>query len=325
MDPSSKQSIDYYFDSYAHFSIHEDMLKDRVRTLSYKSAIQSNPSLFIDKVVLDVGCGTGILSMFAIKAGAKHVYAVEKSSIVDSAREIIKVNGYENCITIIQGTMEEIELPEKVDVIISEWMGYCLFYESMLPSVISARDRFMKPGGTMFPNIARVFLTGIEDSEYRSQKIGFWDNVYGFSFDPIKKWALLEPLVETCPSERIITNECMILELDLNKCSAEDLSFNVPFRLIPNDEEKMHALVAWFDVEFKGPDASIVLSTSPYKKSTHWSQTIFYLEKPVGLGIETTVQGTFDMRPNPKNPRDQDFVITFKVEDQEYSQFYKMR
>lgn len=56
---------DYYFDSYSHFSIHEEMLKDTVRTKSYMNAIMENPQLFKDKIVLDVGSGTGILSIFA--------------------------------------------------------------------------------------------------------------------------------------------------------------------------------------------------------------------------------------------------------------------
>ena len=69
-------SKDYYFDSYAHFSIHEEMLKDEVRTLTYRNSMYHNKHLFRDKVVLDVGCGTGILSLFAARAGAKHVYGV---------------------------------------------------------------------------------------------------------------------------------------------------------------------------------------------------------------------------------------------------------
>ena len=72
---------DYYFDSYGHFNIHEDMLKDKIRTTCYKNAIFKNRSLFENKVVLDVGCGTGILSIFCAQAGAKHVYGVENANI----------------------------------------------------------------------------------------------------------------------------------------------------------------------------------------------------------------------------------------------------
>ena len=79
-------SKDYYFDSYAHFGIHEEMLKDEVRTLTYRNSMWHNKHLFKGKVVLDVGCGTGILFMFAAKAGAKQVIGVDMSSIVDHAK-----------------------------------------------------------------------------------------------------------------------------------------------------------------------------------------------------------------------------------------------
>ncbi|CAG8735821.1 315_t:CDS:2, partial [Gigaspora rosea] len=137
-------SKDYYFDSYAHFGIHEEMLKDEVRTLSYRSSIYQNRHLFKDKIVLDVGCGTGILSMFAAKAGAKHVYGIDMSNIIDQARQIIIDNRLDNNITLIKGKMEEVELPvDKVDIIISEWMGYFLLYESMLDTVLVARDKYL--------------------------------------------------------------------------------------------------------------------------------------------------------------------------------------
>jgi len=76
IDASEMTSRDYYFDSYAHFGIHEEMLKDEVRTLTYRNALYHNNHLVKDKVVLDVGCGTGILCMFAVKAGARKVIGV---------------------------------------------------------------------------------------------------------------------------------------------------------------------------------------------------------------------------------------------------------
>ena len=135
-------SYDYYFDGYSQLGIHEEMLKDSIRTSAYRDSILHNKHLFKDKIVLDVGCGTGILSMFAAKAGAKHVYGVDMSRIITQAETFVNDNGFSDCITLIQGKIENIELPvEKVDIIVSEWMGYCLFYESMLDSVIFARDK----------------------------------------------------------------------------------------------------------------------------------------------------------------------------------------
>ena len=150
-------SADYYADSYSHFGIHgshpicfmkinalEEMLKDAVRTLSYRNAIYQNQHLFANKIVLDVGCGTGILSMFCVKAGAKHVIGVDMSNIIEQARKIVDVNGMSDKITLLKGKMEEVTLPfPKVDIIVSEWMGYFLLYESMLDTVLWARDHYL--------------------------------------------------------------------------------------------------------------------------------------------------------------------------------------
>uniref|UniRef100_A0A2P2L8Y2 Uncharacterized protein MANES_03G031500 n=1 Tax=Rhizophora mucronata TaxID=61149 RepID=A0A2P2L8Y2_RHIMU len=137
-------SADYYFDSYSHFGIHEEMLKDAVRTKTYQNVIYQNKFLFKDKVVLDVGAGTGILSLFCAKAGAAHVYAVECAHVADMAKEIVESNGFSNLITVLKGKIEEIELPvAKVDIIISEWMGYFLLFENMLNTVLYARDKWL--------------------------------------------------------------------------------------------------------------------------------------------------------------------------------------
>lgn len=155
-DFSEKKKHDYYYGSYSNFHIHEEMLKDNVRTETYRKAIEGNCADFKDKVVLDIGCGTGILSIFAARAGAKHVYAIENAEIAVFAKEIVKQNGLEDRITIIKGLMEEIVLPVKeVDIIISEWMGYALLYESMLDCVLWARDKYLnKKTGKMLPDRA---------------------------------------------------------------------------------------------------------------------------------------------------------------------------
>lgn len=237
------------------------MLKDSVRTRTYQAAIENNPFLFKDKVVLDVGCGTGILSLFAARAGAKHVYGVECSAIADQARQIIEDNGYSSKITVIKQKVEEIEqLPdgvEKVDIIISEWMGYFLLYESMLDSVIYARDRWLSPGGLMLPDKATLYVCAIEDADYRAEKIDFWDNVYGFDFRSIKRLAMAEPLVDTVDSEQVATESAVVRTFDIAAMTKEDAAFASEFELRATRNDYVHALVAYFDVTFGGCHKSV--------------------------------------------------------------------
>lgn len=107
-DGDDRTSKDYYFDSYSHHAIHEEMLKDEVRTRTYEIAIMQNSHLFDGKTVLDVGCGTGILSMFAAKAGAKHVFGIDCSSIAEQARKIVEINGFADQITILKGKVRSV-------------------------------------------------------------------------------------------------------------------------------------------------------------------------------------------------------------------------
>ena len=108
-----------------------------------------------------------------MKAGAKHVIGVDMSTIIDKAREIVKLNGMADKITLLRGKMEEVELPvPEVDIIISEWMGYFLLYESMLDTVLYARDKYLnKSHGLIFPDRATIYMAGIEDGEYKNEKI----------------------------------------------------------------------------------------------------------------------------------------------------------
>uniref|UniRef100_A0A093VRP5 type I protein arginine methyltransferase n=1 Tax=Talaromyces marneffei PM1 TaxID=1077442 RepID=A0A093VRP5_TALMA len=298
--------------------IHEEMLKDDVRTRSYRDAIYQNKHIFKDKVVLDVGCGTGILSMFAVRAGAKHVIGVDMSSIIEKAREIVAVNGMADKITLLQGKMEEVNLPfPQVDIIVSEWMGYFLLYESMLDTVLYARDRYLAPGGKIFPDQATIYVAGIEDGEYKDDKIGFvtvWDNVYGFNYSPMKDVALTEPLVDTVEMKAVVTDPCAVLTLDLYTVTPADLSFKVPYSLPVKRNDFIHAIIAWFDIQFTACHKPITFSTGPHAKYTHWKQTVFYLRDVLTVEEEEAVSGVLENKPNAKNKRDLDIKLSYTLE-----------
>ena len=85
-------------------------------------------------------------------------------------------------ITLVKGKLEEVTLPfDHFDIIISEWMGYFLLYESMLDTVLLARDKYLKPGGLIFPDKANMYIAAIEDQDYKEEKI----NCEPYSFDAV--------------------------------------------------------------------------------------------------------------------------------------------
>lgn len=313
----SMTSRDYYADSYAHFGIHEEMLKDKVRTLSYRSAIVNNAHLFKDKTVLDVGCGTGILSMFAAKAGAKQVVGIDMSNIIDQAVKIVAANGLSDVITLVKGKLEEAVLPiQEFDIIISEWMGYFLLYESMLDTVLLARDKYLKPGGLIFPDHAMLYLAAIEDQEYKEEKINFWDDVYGFDYSCIKDIALREPLVDTVELKSVVSNPYLIKHIDLTTAKKEDLDFTAAFELKATRNDYVHAFLAWFDVSFDCTHKKVQFSTGPHAKYTHWKQTVFYTPSTLTISEGQSIKGTLKCSPNARNNRDLDITIGYQCGDE---------
>lgn len=324
-------SEQHYFGSYDHFAIHEEMLKDRVRTLSYRNAIMKNKDLFKDKIVLDVGCGTGVLSMFAAQAGAKHVLAVDMSNIIEMAQKVVDLNGLSDKITFFRGKLEDVQLPyDKVDIIISEWMGYFLLYESMLDTVLVARDRYLKEGGLIFPDKASIHVALIEDENYKNEKIHFWEDpmqLYGFDYSPFVKIAMSEPLVDTVDNGSVVSSHYQLIEFDLNTVKIEDLAFQRQFKLTATRDDMAHALLTWFDIIFPSDkeENEVVFSTGAHATYTHWKQTVFYLDQVLDLKKGETVTGSLASRPNHINPRELDIELTwdFKATGEEDSRAQK--
>jgi len=283
-----------YFQSYSGNAIHETMLKDRIRTDAYRDFIYDNKDLFYGKVVLDVGCGTGILSMFCARAGAKQVIAVDNSNIIDTARDIVKANQLDHKIQCIRGKIEEVQLPvSQVDIIVSEWMGYVLLYESMLDSVIYARDKYLVPGGLMVPSHASLKLGLLADSDLRESHIDFWNDVYGFNMRPMIERTKGECLIKIVDHD--LCGKAVTIKLfDLHKVSVQELSFESGFGIATEAMcERLDGFVLWFDIFFaKSPSAETEyldletaggrgitsFTTGPDNESTHWQQGICFTD-----------------------------------------------
>lgn len=326
----AKQDHDYYFGSYSSYYIHEEMLKDTVRTNAYRRAIEDNPDAFKGKVVLDIGCGTGILSIFAARAGAKHVYAIENAEIALYAREIIKRNGFEKQITVVKGKMEEVKLPvDKVDIIISEWMGYFLLYESMLDSVLWARDKYLVKGGLMFPDRVTMYVAALEDSNFKASKKAFWDDVYGVDMSVMAPTVMREPLVDVVPGKAVISSSSKILELDLCTMNPKEVEFVASYQLKCNHRDTVHGLISWWDAGFSNLEKPQLLSTSPYVKATHWKQVVFYSQWNLQVNRGDILHGSIACRQAKKNKRELDIKISYHIDNDEnkrdFVNMYKLR
>jgi len=325
---------DHYFESYAHVGIHEEMIKDHERTNSYRKAILQNAHYFKNKVVADVGAGTCILSMFCVQAGAKKVYAIEASSIIQESQKVVKALGMEENITIIHGKVEEVELPEKVDIIVSEWMGYCLLYETMLDSVIIARDRWLKPSGVLFPSEAKLYISLFTDESYWEERINFWTNVYGFDYSamiPYAKYcAFEEPLVEMIPPQNLLSFPIRVRTIDIKTVTREELKVtNASFCASSIIVAQMHGFVLWFDVSFPHCSEStgnqIILSTSPEASYTHWKQCLLYIPQPLELVQDQQVQGNITIETDAKNIRCLNFAVNYEISGVNYLKTYALR
>ena len=168
---------------YAEFEVHRTMICNRVRTGAFRRAIDSvvRPG----DIVLDVGAGSGILSVFAARAGAARVYAVERTPAAVLAAELAAANGVAEIVRVIHGDVMDIELPERVDVIVSEWLGGFGIDEGMLVPVIVARDRWLKPGGVMIPRLVTAWAALVHD-RYLAEMVAFLRaSPYGLRFDDL--------------------------------------------------------------------------------------------------------------------------------------------
>ncbi|XP_026100618.1 protein arginine N-methyltransferase 3 isoform X2 [Carassius auratus] len=310
-----------YFSSYGHYSIHEEMLKDKVRTESYRDFMYHNMDVFKDKVVLDVGCGTGILSMFAAKAGARKVIAVDQSEIIYQAMDIVRSNKLEDTITLIKGRIEEIDLPvEKVDIIISEWMGYFLLFESMLDSVLYARDKYLADDGLVYPDRCNISLAAVGDTQKHSDRIAFWDDVYGFEMRCMKKAVIPEAVVEVLKPETVISEPAVIKTVDCGTVRVSELEFTVDFSLKITACTFCTAIVGYFDIFFdKSCGNKVMFSTAPDCTKTHWKQTVFLLENPIPVKTGEELPGQIAVHKNRKDPRALLITLSVAGQKQTYS------
>ncbi|XP_073711175.1 protein arginine N-methyltransferase 2 isoform X1 [Misgurnus anguillicaudatus] len=300
---------DEYFSNYGTLRLHLEMLSDKPRTETYRQVILNNSAALKGKVVMDLGCGTGVISLFCARlAQPAAVYAVEASSIAEHTEELVKKNGCEEVIKVFRDRAENLTLPGKVDVLVSEWMGNCLLFEFMVESVLLARDRWLKEGGMMWPSSACLTVIPCQAfSDYR-QKMEFWEQPYGLDFSCLHPLAQKEFLSKPKFSHHLLPEDCLstpsdVITLDMRTMQVSDLErLKGEFSFTIEKSGTLHGFTVWFSAHFQsleedGP--SLELNTGPYSEITHWKQTLFMLDTPVTVEEEDVIVGSIRLQRNP--------------------------
>ena len=256
---------------------HLSMLVDETRTGAYHQAISRvvKPG----DVVVDVGCGSGILSFFACRAGARHVYAMESEAVIEIAKLVAAKNGFQDRITFYNDLSFNVELPEPADVIVTETMGTFGFEEGIIGSLTDARDRFLKKGGTLIPHGVDLFLVPVELPQFYEHVVDFWVNrCQGFDFSPVRHLTVNNFHPVKVHEGTFLGDPMRVEEVEFGKTTQAEIKTN--FSVYAKRRGWFHGLAGWFNAELI---PALCISNGPQDKASHWGLAFFPIDRPVSV------------------------------------------
>jgi type I protein arginine methyltransferase len=289
-----RKSLTRYDDFYG-------MLSDEVRMEAFKKAIFAKVKP--GDVVVDLGAGTGILSFWAVEAGAKTVYAIEKSDAIELAKAVAQTNGISEKINFIKDNSKNVTLPEKVDVIISETLGCFAVDENIMEFIIDARNRFLKPNGTIIPEAIQICLAPVEASQIY-KKLEFWDSIHGIDFSLAKEVFKKKLFVEEIKSNQFLAEPKLFAALDLYT-EQDPYGGNVLYFAFEKNGT-VHGIAGWFNVDLTD---SISISTDPESPMTHWKQAYLNLSEPIEVIKNDLME--LSIKLNPEKELSDNSIVSF--------------
>ncbi|MGH9509360.1 MAG: 50S ribosomal protein L11 methyltransferase [Terriglobales bacterium] len=263
--------------------LHQSLLLDQTTQEAYRKALSH--VIRGGEAVLDLGTGTGIHALFACRAGARVVYAVDQAQFIEVARKVCDVNGCREQVQFFHGSAEDIELPEKVDVIVGHH-GLPVLLELMG----AARERFLKPGGTLLPSAMEMFCAPLESEAARQQAIGFWEQPhYELDFSPLRAYGVNSILEWTIDPRELLGEAASLGTIDFS--TLRNASFSGKAAAIIRRPGVLHGLGMWFVQHLA---AGITISTAPpcSLPTRLWNNEFLPLDEPlpVGPGQEVNLQ-----------------------------------
>ena len=256
----------WMMEEFANPLLQESLLLDKARCDAYREAIRRvvQPG----DVVVDLGAGTGLLSFFALQAGARHVYAIEMSDIADAAAELITANGFETRITLIRKNSKKVRLPERCDVLVTETLStFCFDAENIIEFVADARERFLKPGARIIPESADTFLMPFSSDAFGAGC--FPPRYYELDFKPFSKRLFRSYGIVRASGQPFValSDPAPVYHIDFRKDTANPEKTFAPFRI--TTEGRLDGFLGWFEARLC---EGVSLGNSPFLPLSHWWQ-----------------------------------------------------
>lgn len=267
---------------------HIAMLDDQHRTGSYLAAVRT--VVRSGDVVVDLGAGTGVLSVAAAQAGASRVYAIEASGIGAAAEAVFRANGCEDRITLIAGMSTEVALPERADVLISEVIGADVLSEGIVGLFADARRRLLKPAARLVPSRLKVFAVPVAVPERSIRRLTFtpdiletWRSRYGIDFSALEEAApssfsfLIDPMRL---AGSVLGTPVVVFDADLATADTEVRHVDGAFDATTTGG--VNGVLTYFDAAL-GPGIQVSTHPDRVRQDNHWQQRVWLLPDPVML------------------------------------------
>jgi protein arginine N-methyltransferase 1 len=250
------------------------MLADEVRTKTFLRAILS--TVKPGDVVLDLGSGTGLLAYFACMSGARRVYAVEAGPIIELARAVCRHNGFQDRVTFLNDWSTNVELPEPVDVILTETIGNVGFEEGLLGWILDAKERFLAEGGRIIPGSVELIVVPAEDDESYTYVYSWTQTLHSLDFSPARALAANNMQWVELSAESCLSEPATLVRVDLAQAVTADIDGELSF--VDTRDGLVHGIGAWFAAELAPGER---LSNGPPLRTPSWSQVLLPLERPL--------------------------------------------
>jgi 2-polyprenyl-3-methyl-5-hydroxy-6-metoxy-1,4-benzoquinol methylase len=269
MKKAHEANDDTYDHTHHIFRAHEQLLGDAVRNRAFYRALKEY--ITADSTVLDIGSGTGIWAIAAARLGAKRIVAVEKDEmLIPIIRTLIRENGVEKKVEVVTTDSRKLDLRERFDVIISETIGNQGFEEDIVPIMIDAKRRFLKPNGTMIPSAIRLIAAAARVKKpYKNMPAGI--SLKAGYFETLN---LNIPVVLLNKSRlKVLTKPKTLIETDLISIDTPPDFSKMTARWKTNDLSQVNCFAVWAEAMLGKNTKLSTLETSS------WSP-IIYMIKP---------------------------------------------